>query len=237
MNIYIDESGSINNHSSNNKYFVIAMIHVKNKKGLERAYKRFVSSNIEKLKALDEERIDYKTGKVLKSGGKMFVNGKFKELKGTQFDKEMKQRFVRFFCKKDYFDIYYIKVMNGKLTDKICGNTARVFNYSIKLALEYFLQRGFLPDEDCTMQLDERNEKTEAKFFLETYLNTELTLNGLYSGEFKVSYFDSSNNKFIQIADVFANLFYSHLKTNGYENEFEELKKNDMIRYIFQFPK
>ncbi|WP_405726530.1 DUF3800 domain-containing protein [Anaerotignum sp.] len=46
MNIYIDESGSINNHSPENKFFVIAMVHVKDKRGLEKAYKRFVSSNI-----------------------------------------------------------------------------------------------------------------------------------------------------------------------------------------------
>ena len=74
MNIYVDESGSINNHSSDNKYFVIAMVHVKDKKGLERAYKRFVSSHFKRLKELDQEKIDPKTGKILKSGGKMFVN-------------------------------------------------------------------------------------------------------------------------------------------------------------------
>lgn len=237
MNIYVDESGSINNHSSDNKYFVIAMVHVKDKKGLERAYKRFVSSHIERLKELDEEKVDSKSGKVLKSGGKMFVNGKFKELKGAQFDREMKKEFITFFSKRNYFDVYYIEVVNEKLTDKICKNTARVFNYPIKLALSYFIQKGFLPNEDCILQLDERNEKTEAKYFLENYLNTELPLNGIYDGEFQVSYFDSSCNKFIQIADVFANLFYSQLKTNGYDREFEQLKKDNIIKYIFKFPK
>lgn len=236
MNIYIDESGSINNHSPENKYFVIAMVHVKDRRGLEKAYKRFISSNIERLKELDKEKVDPKTGKILKSGGKMFVNGKFKELKGSQFDKEMKQKFIEFFSRKDYFDVYYIQVYNEKLTDKFCGNTARVFNFSIKLALTYFLQKGFLPNEDCILQLDERNEKTEAKFFLENYLNTELPLNGIYDGEFKVSYFDSSNNKFVQIADVFANLYYSHLKTNHYQKEFDELRKNGIVKFIFKFP-
>lgn len=48
--------------------------------------------------------------------------------------------------------------------------------------------------------MDERNEKTETKFFLENYLNTELMLGGVTQGKFNVSYFDSANNKFIQIA-------------------------------------
>lgn len=52
MNIYIDESGSINNHSSHEKYFVIALIKVNDKKKVEKAYKRFVSNNIARLKNL-----------------------------------------------------------------------------------------------------------------------------------------------------------------------------------------
>lgn len=45
MNIYIDESGSINNHNPNNKYFIITLIHAVNKASLKRAYKRFVFLN------------------------------------------------------------------------------------------------------------------------------------------------------------------------------------------------
>ncbi len=236
MNIYIDESGSINNHCSNNKYFIVAMIHVLDKKGLERAYRRFVSSNYSKLRELDCEKRAYKSGKILKSGNKMFSNGRFKELKGAQFDKEMKLKFMKFFSKKHYFDIYYIRVSNYKLSDTFCSNTARVFNYIVRLALEYFYKKKYLPYETCNLQLDERNEKTETKYFLESYLNTELSLNNESMREFSVTYFDSANNKFIQIADVFANIYYSHLQTAQYEEEFAELKKQGMVRCIFQFP-
>ena len=62
MNIYIDESGSINNHIPNNNYFIISLIHVHNKKDLDRAYKRFVSSNLNVLKSLDQEKINHHTG-------------------------------------------------------------------------------------------------------------------------------------------------------------------------------
>ena len=237
MIIYIDESGSINNHIPNNKYFVIALIHATNKNALKRAYKRFVSSNHDKLLELDKDKIHPKTGNVIKEGGKMFSDGVFKELKGSQFDRDMKIVFADFFSRKQTFEIFFIKIENSKLTDAFCQNTARVFNYTMKLALEYFILKGFLPNEDCTLQLDERNEKTETKFFLENYLNTELSMNGTAKGKFDVTYFDSADNSLIQIADVFANLYYSHMQTGAYEEEIKKLKDAGILKFIFEFPK
>ena len=237
MNIYIDESGSINNHTPNNKYFVIALIHPTNKDALKRAYKRFVSSNYNSLLALDKDKFHTVTGQIVKKGGKMFQNGSFHELKGSQFDKEMKQKFVDFFCRKQSFEIYYIKISNQLLTNQFCENTARVFNYTLKLAIEYFIRKALLPNENCSLQLDERNERTETKYFLENYLNTELFMNGTINGKFDVTYFDSSNNSLIQIADVFANLLYSHLQTGGYDEELCKLKEAGILKFIFEFPK
>lgn len=237
MIIYVDESGSINNHMPNNKYFIIALIKVTNNSSLKRAYKRFVSSNYEVLKELDKDKVNQKTGAIIKEGGKMFLNGSFRELKGSQFDREMKCKFVDYFSKNNSFEIYYVKIANEKLTDHFCTNKARVFNYTLKLALEYFIAKGYLSDEDYTLQLDERNEKTEAKYFLENYLNTELSMNGTTTSKFEVKYFDSSNNKLIQVADVFANLLYSHLQTGVYSEEFAKLEEKGILKYIFEFPK
>ncbi len=58
MHIYIDESGSINNHSNYERYFVIALIKIIDKKKVTKAYKRFVSSNAERLKELDKDKFD-----------------------------------------------------------------------------------------------------------------------------------------------------------------------------------
>ncbi len=237
MNIYIDESGSINNHVPSNKYFVIAMIRVIDKRGLEKAYKRFISSNLEELRELDREKVDETTGKVLKAGNKMFIDGRFVELKGSQFDQPMKKKFLEFFSREPYFEIFYIKIINGKLTNKFCSNTSRVFNYSIRLAMNYFIKNNLLPNERCVLQLDERNEKTEAKYFLENYLNTELLLSEDIDGPFTVTYFDSCNNKFIQIADVFANVFYSDLVNHQYSEQLEVFKEKEMLRCVFEFPK
>lgn len=235
MNFYIDESGSINNKIPTNKYFVIALVNVLDNEGLNRAFKRFVSSNMNRLKELDEVKTN-RHGKILKSGNKMFCNGKFRELKGTQFDPDMKKSFVEFFTRNKYFELYYIRVKNHELSDKACNHSARVFNYSLKSALEYFLNNDILPIKECHLNLDERNEKMEAKYFLENYLNTELGMNGTSSEEFNVMYFDSMNNRFVQVADVFANLYYSHLQNHQYEEEFKLLKERDILRIIYDFP-
>ena len=236
MVIYIAESGSINNHISGNEYFIIALVRVVDKDSIKKSYKRFVSSNFDRLLMLDCDKVKPSTGQVIKEGGKMFCKGNFRELKGSQLDKKMKQKFVDFFVQKHSFELYYIIIDNKKLTDRFCENTARVFNYTLRLGLEYFISTGYLQSEDCILQLDERNEKTESKYFLENYLNTELSMNGTTGGKFAVQYFNSANNNIIQIADVFANLYYSHMKTGGYKEYIQKLKDAKILKCLFKFP-
>ena len=236
MNIYIDESGSINRTLPENNDFVVALLCVKDHAKLRRAYKRFVGANIDRLRSLDADKMDPKTGNIVRQGGKMFSDGHFKELKGNKFDPEIKRKFVEFFIKGGYFDLFYIRVYNHKLKDGFCLNTSRGFNYLIKNSLEYYLKKGFLPSENLMLQLDERNERTETRYFLEEYLNTELITPGDKHFVFRVQYFDSSDNSFIQIADVFANLFYSHLRTGSYQEEFDNMRKAGVLKHIYEFP-
>lgn len=237
MQIYIDESGSINNHDAKHcPYFVIAMVRVINKEKAKRAYKRFVSNNLDRLLELDADRID-KEGRLIRQGGKMFSDGKFKELKGTQFDPGMRRKFLSFFAQNPHFEVYFIKIYNTKLQDDFCTNTARVFNYPLKLALGYYIRTGLLPNEECVLQLDERNERTETRYFLEQYLNTELIMNRECKGPFSVQYFDSANNCMIQIADVYANWFYSQLMNGEYSADLVAQKEAGIIKGIFEFPK
>lgn len=225
MNIYVDESGSINNHSDYNKHFVIALVHVLNKRKLQSTFKRFVSANLKALKEVDEKKRE----------PKMFSGNKFKEIKGSQLDREMRLKFIKHFTREKLFEVYFIEVDNSKLTNIFCQNTSRAFNYLIKLFLEHSIDR-YLPNEDCILQLDERNEKTETKHFLEGYLNTDLVFEGKAKGPFKVIYFDSCNNKCIQIADVFANVYYSQLMTGNYTEVIDSLKERGIIKFIFRFP-
>ncbi len=234
VNIYVDESGSINKHKSN-PYFLVALIHVINRERLKKLYKRFVSANIGRLRALDETKTDGR-GKVVRQGGRMFRGNVFKELKGACLDKDMKERFVDFFSRNPDFEVFYIRVENHLLEDHFCEHVSRSFNYIMKLAMEHFIRQGYLPGGPCALHLDERNEKAEARHFLENYLNTELILRNVSSGEFNVHYFDSIHNQFIQIADIFANLYYSELQTAYYTDIFKDLKQRGIIRETFVFP-
>lgn len=236
MNIFADESGSISFRSGKKTYFVIALIHVTDHERLSKAYKRFVSSNYEQLLQLDQEKQIMHSGHAVKHTGKMFSNGKFRELKGVQFDRAMKLKFFDFFLQNRYFDVYYIKLDNSVLPDKFFYNTSRTFNFLVRMALAEFIKKGQLPKEQCFLQMDERNERNETKHFLENYLNAELTLSGVTESGFNVVYFDSADNKFVQIADVFSNLFYSQIQTGQYDEVMERMKRMGMLRGIYEFP-
>ena len=55
------------------------------------------------------------------------------------------------------------------------------------------------------------------------------------NGKFYASYFNSIGNKFIQIADVFSNLYYSELQTGQYADVFGKLKKKGILKSIYEF--
>ena len=233
----IDESGSINNSLYNPRScFVIALVREKNKKCLQRRYRNFVKNNMSRLRELDLPLL--KDGKVVKEGGKMFLDGNFHELKGSQFDANMKRLFADTMAKDAPLELFYICLKNPYLTDAFCQNTARAFNYAIKLNFEYLFNSGLLPkDEDYVINIDERNERTGARNMLEEYLNTEFSTGGVCSGSFKVQYYDSANNKAVQIADVFSNLYYSNVITGGaYETVIESLRERGIIKNEFIFP-
>lgn len=222
--LFIDESGSMTvTYCSIHPYFVVAIVRAKDPDKLKRVYKRFIKKYMSDLKKADRR-------------GSMFRGDDFIELKGNCFTSELKKAFVEYFCKNEYFEVFYIVAENRKIKGHIYDNTARAFNYFIKLALEYYIRHGYIQKSGIDIQLDERNERTETKHFLENYLNTELLLAGIIEDECKVSYFDSSNNIIIQVADVFANLLYSELRTGAYAEQFERMKTEGYVKHIFKFP-
>lgn len=222
--LYIDESGSMTNKYSNDwPYFVIAIVRTDNSQRLRRLHKRFVKSNLGKLKAIDTD-------------GKMFKNGVFHELKGSAFTSDLKRAFAGYFGQQGTLDLFYIVIQNKGISDSLYANTARAFNYILKLALEYFIKHGYLPDDEYVIQLDERNERTDTRHFLQNYLNTELRMENVLSHDVHVQYFDSALNRNIQIADVFANLYYSHLLTDAYSQEMKAMQDHECLKPIFRFP-
>ncbi len=223
--LFIDESGSMTvEFCEQYPYFVIAIVRVKEPEHLKRAFTRFVRKNMDKLKKCHR-------------GKSMFIDGSFKELKGSALSPDLKKKFVEFLCQNNYFEVFYVVAHNELVNSKMYSSTARAFNYLLKLALEYFIKHGYIGGNKLNIQIDERNEKTFSKHFLQDYLNTELLYNDVIREECSVSYFDSSNNKLIQVADVLANLYFSYLMTGNFESEIQGMKENGYIKYVFEFPK
>ena len=222
--LYIDESGTMTTtYHTTHPYFIISIIRAINANKLRLVYKRFVSSRMEELRKADTKNL-------------MFKNSNFIELKGSCFTPDLKRSFVNYFCQNHYFELFFIIVDNSHIQPNFYSNTARAFNYLIRLAMEYYIHHQLISDSGIFLQLDERNERTETKHFLENYLNTELGLRNIIKNDCTVKYFDSANNKIIQIADVFSNLYFSQLKTNAYDKEFNYMLNEGYLKYIFRFP-
>lgn len=210
-------------HANAFPYFIICTVRVKDGGKLKRIYKRFISKYFNDLKALDD--------------GKMFDGNKFKELKGSSLDYEMKRKFVEYFCRSNIFEVYYIKVLNAKVKPKLYKNTSRAFNFLYKLKLSFFLKRKYLPNDEYIIQFDNRNQKNDSKNSLEDYLNAELHLNEELTEEIHVDYFNSENNTLIQIADVFSNIFYSYcFHSEKYNSIIKRMKKFKSLKGVFKFP-
>jgi hypothetical protein len=199
------------------------MVRALDKEKLKKTYQNFIEQHISRLQELDDQ-------------GKMFKNGEFQELKGSEMDANLKKEFLQYFYEHPYFELYYVVIDNSKLTDEHCEDVAGIFNYALKMAFAQFIQEGYLPNEDCMFHVDERNDAIESRHFLENYLNTELIMNNIATGEYVVEYFDSKNNKLVQIADSFSNIYYAYLKNNAYEAELEQLKQAGILKAIYTYP-
>ena len=224
MNIYIDESGSVNTKSA--FPFIIGTVMPTDVQKLKKVYKRFVSKYYKDLKKLDKDN-------------KMFrKDGTFLELKGACFNKDMKLNFLNYFCRNNLLKVRYIVLDNSKIKDKFVENKARTFNYLMKLFIENSFHTNLMNDKEISLQIDERNVKTNSKYSLEDYLNQELILDSDLIEKAHVAYFDSSQNCIIQIADVFSNIKFSDYATSGaYKDLLKKYHKDGYILKDFKFPR
>lgn len=222
IQLYIDESGTMN--CSNSNKFIISIVRVLDEKSLKRRFKRFINDNLQDLQKNDKNQ-------------KMFKNGKFVELKGCSLTSQLKRKLVDYLIKKQDFELYIIEIDNKKIDSKLYKDRSRAFNYMLKLSFEHFInQKFFAKKETYNIIIDERNVKVQAKRSLEDYMNTALQLDEQITEEIKVEYHDSAHIRFIQLADFFANLYFSECVTSVYGDEIKKLKKNNILKRVFKFP-
>lgn len=222
--LFIDESGTMSTeYCEKFPFFIICLLHVLDKRKLKTITKRFISQHMEELKSLGST--------------KMFKNGKFIEIKGSELSYDLKIELARYLCKYEIFEIIYIDVNNKKVKEKLYRNKARAFNYLVDLCLGHTMLKKVLPKGEYHIQIDERNIKTNAQKTLEDYLAMELGFKKNYISDVSVEYFDSADNVYIQLSDFFSNLFYSYKMNNtGYKSIIDEMKQKGILKYIFEFP-
>lgn len=227
--LYLDESGSMNKDASCVfQNYIIAIVRVHKARRVKSAMKRFISDRIEHLRSIDKY-------------GQMFnEDGSFHELKGSCLDRATKISFFNFLARDNIFDVHYIVINNSKVRDdsRLYDKKPRAVNYVLTLAMKYFLEHGHLDSDDYILQIDEQNLSTGCLNSLEDHLNIRLVLEDELANSFAVSYFDSSNNIFVQLADLCANLLYSQLRSkhSDYDSLITILKANGYIKFTFNFP-
>lgn len=224
--LYIDESGSMTvKHSNSNGFFVFAILDVIDQKKLRRVFKRYISRNIEELRKYDKDN-------------KMFRENKFYELKGQCLPPHLKIDFANYLAKSNLFKVFIGRIDNKSLKDdKLYQNTARAFNYVLKCVLTYLRHVNKLPYDDYIVQIDERNTKTFSINSLEDYLFLELVIEEKLVNDISVQYFRSEDNSYIQIADFFANLYFSSLHNKKmYKGLMNKLKTTGYLIDDFVFP-
>lgn len=236
INLYIDESGSLTkNPSKFNRFFFIGIVNVKNPTRIKRRFERFVSSNMEELQEINNKHIAKAKARGEAKPSTMFVNGKFKELKGNVLTKEMKFKFLDYICVDNEVEFYLIKFDNCYQQKNFLNNTARAFNYLLKLAFTKMAHDKTL-EGSLHLHLDNRNVRTDSVRLLEEYLNTELvTAQNLYES-IVAEYFSSENCKFVQIADVIANVHFSSYNSRDYKIKLKEIEEKGYIKLNFTFP-
>lgn len=224
INLYLDESGSmcLKPKESKHRYFYIALIQINNKDLVKRRFKRFVSRKMKKLKSLDSKH-------------KMFINNQFKELKGSEMNFDIQKDFMQYMCFENCISVYLIKVDNEKASSKLYADTARAFNFILKEALHDWYIKEHFADDDVFLHSDDRNVKVKARFALEEFLNTSLVTGAGCYNSFKVEYVQSENSIFVQIADVFANAYFSSEYNHNYKLILNHLAETGYIKDVFSY--
>lgn len=189
--VYLDESGSIHKNS-NTKYFAVGGYFVfgKDKNKVTSLYKK-INKNIK-----DSKNISLS-----------------KEIKSYDMDDDEK---IKIFNQIQDIETFYgcVKVFEKASMKKEIIESNIFFNYAVKLLFKDcivpLLNLNQINDNiDFIVSIDNRNIRVGDLNNLKTYLQTEFCLENF---GFKITYYDSSTNYGIQLADLTVNTFYNSYK-------------------------
>ena len=189
--VYLDESGSIHKNSKT-KYFAVGgyFVFASDKNKVTSLYRK-MNKNIK-----DKRNID--------------LNQEIKSYDMSDNEK------IEIFKNIQDIDTFYgcVKIFDKSLMKKEIIESNIFFNYAVKLLFKdcifSLLNLNQLNDNiDFIVSIDNRNIRVGDLNNLETYLKTEFCLENF---DFKITYYDSSTNYGIQLADLIVNTFYNSYK-------------------------
>ena len=189
--VYLDESGSIHKNSKT-KYFAVGgyFVFQNDKNKVTSLYK--------------------KINKDIKTRKRIQINKEIKSYDMTDKDK------IKIFKSIQDIDTFYgcVKVFEKSSMKKEIVESNIFFNYAVKLLFNDciipLLNLNQLNDNiEFIVSVDNRNIRVGDLNNLETYLKTEFCLQNF---NFKITYYDSSTNFGIQMADLTVNTFYNLYK-------------------------
>ena len=212
--VYLDESGSIHKNSKT-KFFAVGgyFIFGEDKNKATSLYKK--------------------------------INKNIKDNRNIPLDKEIKSydmtddEKIEIFNNIQNINTFYgcVKIFEKTSMKKEIVESNIFFNYAVKLLFKDcivpLLNLNQLSDNiEFIVSIDNRNIRVGDLNNLETYLKTEFCLDNF---DFKITYYDSSTNYGIQLADLIVNTFYNYYKDQKIvANVIPYLEKR--LYYVSTFP-
>ena len=189
--VYLDESGSIHKNS-NTRYFAV---------GGYFCFKEDKNKIVSHYKKLN---------KIIKDNNNCDIN---KEVKS--YDMKDKDK-ILIFNNIQEIDTFFgcVKVFDKSLMKKEIIHSNIFFNYAVKVLIKDcivpILNNKILNSNlKFIISIDNRNIRVGELNNLETYLKTEFCIENF---DFEITYYDSTYNFGIQMADLTVNTFYNYFK-------------------------
>ncbi len=209
--VYLDESGSIHKNSKA-KYFAVG------------GYFTF-SEDKNKIKSLYK-----KINKKMKDSRHLDLDTEIKSYDMTDDEK------INIFNSVQDINTFYgcVKVFNKSLMKKEIVESNIFFNYAVKLLFKDCVIPLINKTENIEfiVSIDNRNIRIGDLNNLETYLKTEFCMENY---DFKITYYDSSTNFGIQLADLTVNTFYNSYKDKKIVEKVLKVLKDKSFR-VSLFP-
>lgn len=204
--LFLDESGNLHKNSTD-KYFVIGGIYTNNYNDIKKSYVEINKELKEKL------NMDFET-----------------ELKAAYLNVEEKMDIIVKLQEMDGMYIVAAIVNKEKIGTRIV-DIHLYYNYIIRMLVDYLIKCKLIETSQGNtlhLNIDESSMKKEDINSLEMYLKIHYNIENELKFEINVTYWDSSKNYMVQVADMMCNTIWNILQLSNSRKMFKSLDKKKL---------